>query len=26
VGWKKFECKNCEAKGMEQKPFTLIPK
>jgi hypothetical protein len=26
VGWQKFECKNCEAKGVENKPFTLIPK
>ncbi len=26
VGWQKFECKNCEAKGVEHKPFTLIPK
>jgi S1-C subfamily serine protease len=26
VRWQKFECKNCEAKGMEQKPFTWIPK
>ncbi len=26
VGWEKFECKNCEAKGVEHKPFTLIPK
>ena len=26
VGWQKFDCKNCEAKGVENKPFTLIPK
>ena len=26
VGWEKFECKNCEAKRVENKPFTLIPK
>ena len=26
VGWQKFECKSCEAKGVENKPFTLIPK
>lgn len=26
VGWQKFECKNCEVKGVENKPFTLIPK
>lgn len=26
MGWAKFECKKCEPKGVEQKPFTLIPK
>jgi len=26
VGWQKFDCKSCEAKGVEHKPFTLIPK
>jgi hypothetical protein len=26
VGWQKFECKNCEGKGVENRPFTLIPK
>ena len=26
VGWQKFDCKNCEPKEVEHKPFTLIPK
>jgi S1-C subfamily serine protease len=26
VGWQKFECKDYEAKGVQHKPFTLIPK
>jgi hypothetical protein len=26
VGWQKLECKKCEPQGLEQKPFTLIPK
>jgi V8-like Glu-specific endopeptidase len=26
VGWQKFECNKCEAKGVEHKPFTFIPK
>jgi hypothetical protein len=26
VGWDKFDCKKCEAKGVAQKSFTLIPK
>jgi Trypsin-like peptidase domain len=26
VRWEKFDCKKCEAKGVEHKPFTLIPK
>ncbi|MGA8149684.1 MAG: trypsin-like peptidase domain-containing protein [Terriglobales bacterium] len=26
ISWVKFDCKNCEAKGVEHKPFTLIPK
>jgi hypothetical protein len=26
AGWQKFECKKCEAKDLEHKPFTLIPK
>jgi hypothetical protein len=26
VTWEKFDCKNCEAKGVEHKPFTWIPK
>jgi hypothetical protein len=26
VAWKKMECKKCEPQGVEQKPFTLIPK
>ena len=24
--WEKFDCKKCEAKGVEQKPFMWIPK
>jgi Trypsin-like peptidase domain len=26
VRWQRFDCKNCEAKGVEQRPFTWIPK
>lgn len=26
VGWQKFDCKKCEASGVENKPFTFIPK
>jgi hypothetical protein len=26
VGWQKFDCKSCEPKGVEHKPFTWIPK
>jgi S1-C subfamily serine protease len=26
VGWRKFDCRKCEAKQEERKPFTLIPK
>jgi V8-like Glu-specific endopeptidase len=26
VGWQKFDCRKCEAKDEERKPFTLIPK
>ena len=26
VGWKKFDCRKCEAKEEEHRPFTLIPK
>jgi hypothetical protein len=26
VSWEKFDCKKCEAKVVEHKPFTLIPK
>jgi len=26
VGWEKFDCRKCEAKGVEHKPFTFIPK
>jgi hypothetical protein len=26
VGWERLECKNCEVKGVQPKPFTLIPK
>jgi len=26
VGWQKFDCRKCEAKSIEQKSFTLIPK
>jgi hypothetical protein len=26
VGWQKFDCRKCETKDEERKPFTLIPK
>lgn len=26
ISWQKFDCRKCEPKGEERKPFTLIPK